>query len=279
MKNFVICLFLSVGLYSCSLQKDGYRSVSSIEEVPRELSEVMTEQVKLEISSVVDSIFKLCPPEKCIFIGLGRSPAPFIVEMKKRTENVLTLPLSSFRYNRFEQDLSVDEVALLQKHFSNTFLDLKKFENRTVMLLDYAQSGSSLFAAQQYINDYLQENLEKFDLKSIALTTEFHDPDFRMLDPSEQLDKFDNRIKNIYEFADFYKIENYEIIQLNEQGELADLLRLQYFDDYAEYGSMLKEGWGISPHKNLKYRELREILSSKQKTTNCLTLAREIIIH
>ena len=197
-----------------------------------------------------------------------------MIEIESRVHNSITLPLSSFRFNQFEQDLSSNDISSLYQYFDNIFDDLTKFENKTVVLLDYAQTGSSLFATQQYLGDYFKKNVLKMKLKSIAITSEFHDPDFLLLDPSEQFDEYDNKIKNIYEFSDYYKIDDFQIIQLDQEAPLADLLRLSYFDEFAKYETFNKPQWREGPVKNPDYSTLQLFFEIKSRKKSCIGFVR-----
>ena len=221
-----------------------------------------------------DKILKICPAPECIVIGLGRSPTPFMIEIENRIDNSITLPLSSFRFNQFRHDLSPNEISYLHQHFDNIFGDLKKFENKTVVLIDYAQTAASLFATQQYLGDYFKKNVSNLKLSSIAITSEFHDPNFSQLDPTKQIDTYGKRIKNIYEFSDTYKIYDFKIIQIKQKSPLAELLKFSYFDEYARYKAIFKHQWTYGPERNSAYSKLKLFFKNKERKKNCIGYAR-----
>lgn len=129
---------------------------------------------------IVREIRDLYPERAHIYIGLGRSPTPFMAYLKiLGLRNVFNVPLSSMRSHpnrenmphalrrRYESPLGPALQERLWEHFERFLPPGETLEGRKIVLIDYAQSGSSLVSAQHYISEFYAR--QGFDVEVIAL--------------------------------------------------------------------------------------------------------------
>ena len=129
-------------------------------------------QVLDGVHRVADWIVDRFPPDRYVYVGLGRSPAPLIAALAAAGHRTGTVPLSAFRppaprdsilaqalpaVDRDGQpvpDFTEQTRDTLAEHLAEYLDDLPP--DRDVLLLDYTESGRSLVAAQQHIRDHRQ---------------------------------------------------------------------------------------------------------------------------
>ncbi|MFZ4715835.1 MAG: hypothetical protein ACOYL6_19085 [Bacteriovoracaceae bacterium] len=215
-------------------------------------------------NALAEAMVGRCHHKQCLFVGLGRSPTP-ISEVMKNMGNVsvMNLPLGSFRYNieakgdlTIPKDLSAGSPEIfgklsdemkekLYQHFDEIF-DLEKINLEIfdeIVLFDYAQSGSSLFASTGYLKDYLKQKNLKTEVAPVAFASSL---DF----------------EKINKVADFYKVENAELVPLGTFKRLSSGLENEKYDNFSQYKSFnLKKDAHFETNPNY------EILQSKIKET------------
>jgi hypothetical protein len=133
-----------------------------------------------ETQRIAREIRNLYPDRAHIYIGLGRSPTPFMAYLKVLgLRNVFNVPLSSMRSHpnrenmphasgrRYEKALGPALQERLWEHFERFLPPGEMLEGRKIVLIDYAQSGASLVSAQQYISEFYAR--QGFDVEVIAL--------------------------------------------------------------------------------------------------------------
>lgn len=263
--QFLLILFLAI---SCSSIQNNNRSISSEPVDVNGLEFKITDTVYQEIRKVSNEILEVCPPETCILIALGRSPTPFMAEIDAVVPNTETIPLNSFRYNKLNNELSPTFERSLTTHFKAVLSKMENFEGKKVVLLDYAQGGSSLFSAQQYLQSFFEHNVSDFELSSLAITG-----------------KQNQSINTIHETAKEYGITKYSEIKLSDNGDLGGLLREQFFDRFSRYKQVDTYDWGLFAPTNRQHYELKYFLKDKREAlidssgspTSCIDSAFKII--
>lgn len=191
------------------------------------------------IKLVSNRIQEFCPVDQCVVVGVGRSPTPFIAQLKIRHENYAwNLPLSSFRFKMNDVNdfniLTREELEELNQHFDTYLPTEAERRGRNILLVDFAASGLSLVAAKNYLNRYFDLRFEKNpadrpELEAFAITTQSTGPS---LEPSLKL---------------FCVVERGSL--------LGAALTTQKFDEFAEFGSfnIIMKDRPAQPWRNPEY--------------------------
>ncbi|MEW2288535.1 hypothetical protein [Streptomyces sp. NPDC047841] len=121
------------------------------------------------------------PPEGHFYLGLGRSPAAIIAALQATGHPAQSIPLSDFLpapadgersifRNAFKgrPPLSDDQRRMLAAHFDE-FVRPHLEAGKDIVLIDYTQSGRSLFSAQHYLGAYLAERGFDGRVKALAM--------------------------------------------------------------------------------------------------------------
>lgn len=196
------------------------REPASFEDEIR-IEKLITPETYRDIKKITLSLYHYCPPDDCIFIALGRSPAPFSAYIKLLTDNIINLPLSGFMLHPKLLTYDNDLEEKLYAHFDK-YLDYQKIGNRKVVLFDFAMSGTSLFSAQYHLEKYLNLVIGTKEVLPVALTNY----------PSAVMNTIDR-----------IGIKNYEIKTISE-GTLQKALINSDFDKFAEFGVATVNFWG-----------------------------------
>ncbi|MGW0513164.1 hypothetical protein ACWD1W_28635 [Streptomyces olivaceoviridis] len=199
------------------------------------------------------------PPEGHFYLGLGRSPAAIIAALQATGHPAQSIPLSSFRPAPADGERSIfrdafknrpplsdDQRRMLAVHFDE-FVRPHLEAGKDILLIDYTQSGRSLFAAQHYLGAYLAERGFDGRVKALAM----HQQAF-----AHRLDGVMDSIQAprswLLHPRDWYynsskRIEwgnNAATLSLDAETALAgkgsvlgDVLELEVFDGLAEHGS------------------------------------------
>lgn len=196
----------------------------------------LSENTYREIRSVSQRVLELCPPATCLLIGLGRSPTPIIADLQLREEGyAFNLPLSAFRNHPQGDKISLPPALeqlepmiqpLSPQAQADFFRHLARFtpgktvrRNRRIMVLDYSQSGLSLFAFQSYLRRYLASaGGVPPEVGVIALSPK-------------------NRLERVSEVSAVFDVKGLEIIVRDSASSLMTYLRNQVFDDLSEFPS------------------------------------------
>ncbi|MEV5176675.1 hypothetical protein AB0L10_37630, partial [Streptomyces flaveolus] len=121
------------------------------------------------------------PPSRHFYLGLGRSPAAVIAALQTTGHQAGSVPLSDFRPAPENNDWSIfrdafkkypaltgEQRRMLHAHFDE-FVRPHIETGKDIVLIDYTQTGLSLFAAQHYLSDYLTERGSDSQVKALAL--------------------------------------------------------------------------------------------------------------
>ncbi|MEU6601856.1 hypothetical protein [Streptomyces flaveolus] len=136
------------------------------------------------IDAVVETsalITEKYPPSRHFYLGLGRSPAAVIAALQTTGHQAGSVPLSDFRPAPEDNDWSIfrdafkkypaltdEQRRMLHVHFDE-FVRPHIETGKDIVLIDYTQTGLSLFAAQHYLSDYLTERGFDSQVKALAL--------------------------------------------------------------------------------------------------------------
>ncbi len=115
----------------------------------------------VEAIELVAQTFQRFSPEEYYVVALGRSMTPYMRVMDNFSPGVgVTIPLSNF-YSRpevhaeYDPPLTPEIEARLFKHFDRFLAGFPKDKN--ILLVDYAASGKSMVAVEEYLTKYLQD--------------------------------------------------------------------------------------------------------------------------
>lgn len=143
-----------------------------------------------QIVKTTEKALSVCGPG-CLMVGLGRSPTPIIAQAQIQGQYAISMPLSDFRplpgFNensaqapKFPEpydspqlapmfhELSAAEEALLFKHFDG-FIGSRLNGLTRILLVDFSQSGASLYATQAYLEKWLSQKANAPELKSLSI--------------------------------------------------------------------------------------------------------------
>ncbi|MGW3458334.1 hypothetical protein ACWDE9_01670 [Streptomyces olivaceoviridis] len=136
------------------------------------------------IDAVVETsalITEKYPPSGHFYLGLGRSPAAIIAALQATGHRAESVPLSDFRPAPEEGDWSIfhdafkkypplngEQRQMLDAHFDE-FVSPHLEAGKDIVLIDYTQTGLSLFAAQHYLGAYLAERGFDGQVKALAM--------------------------------------------------------------------------------------------------------------
>ena len=138
-----------------------------------------------EIVKVSKEIKKICNPDDCILIGIGRSPTPLIAHLQNKYHDYAwSMPLSNFRYSD-KEPIKEKDYEKLFSHFSHFLPNLRAVHKRRIMLLDYTLSGLSLESTKLYVTKFYKQLGKNAispapSIQSLALAAEgFNSPNRR----------------------------------------------------------------------------------------------------
>lgn len=125
---------------------------------------VMDDHEFAGIAFISERILSAFPPEKTAYVGMGRSPAPFIEYLKAKGAQVSNVALSNFngsfdpwaKQDTKERNKLSEEILIkFHKHLDQYFPLQSQTESKDVVLVDYSITGS-IFAVKDYVDDYLR---------------------------------------------------------------------------------------------------------------------------
>lgn len=140
-------------------------------------AEDISAQEFAQIQNTVAGILKQYPPKDYFYVGLGRSPTPFLAFLRAiGLRDFANIPLSSMRSHPNSPTLEVDSQPLpdslkarLFFHFDRHVPSLERLQGRKILLFDYVQSGSSLMAAKAYLELFRQSHPQAGEIEVLAL--------------------------------------------------------------------------------------------------------------
>ncbi|ALO99058.1 hypothetical protein SHL15_8090 [Streptomyces hygroscopicus subsp. limoneus] len=199
------------------------------------------------------------PPEGHFYLGLGRSPAAIIAALQATGHPAQSIPLSNFRPAPADGERSIfrdafknrpplsdDQRRMLAAHFDE-FVRPHLEAGKDILLIDYTQSGRSLFAAQHYLGAYLAERGFDGRVKALAMHQQafahrldgvmdsIQAPRSWLLHPRDWYYNSSKRIEWGNKAATLSL--DAETALAGKGSVLGDVLELEVFDGLAEHGS------------------------------------------
>jgi hypothetical protein len=124
-----------------------------------------------QLNVIAEAILAQCPPENCIFIGIGGSPTPFLAYFEVKIPGYAwNVPLSVKALKELVLDDSI--LAHLDQYFPKVHpthptvqKDIKK-----VMLFDYVYTGQSARIIMNIFRDYIKRRLPGTELNFLFIT-------------------------------------------------------------------------------------------------------------
>lgn len=211
-----------------------------------------------EIKSISLSVLRECPPKDCVVIGIGRSPTPILAFLQdlheeKLENHAINIPLSSFRFStlpipeRYIMPLDDSSEKKLFAHFDSLLTDSSRFAGKRVMLVDYTQSGESLFSAQKYFEKYFRSREVNVDVEPLALVHK------------NNRDRVTARAKSFDVQTKMLDISRFERFNAN--------MRLERYDKLSEYKRYKVTGpmpyWLDKPKRNKEYLSLKNSIMKR----------------
>ena len=132
-----------------------------------------------ELEQIGQEIISLFPPDKYLYIGIGRSPAPVIawLQARAKVENPVQIPLSNFKLckpvhgdNIGLPEFPSDEArAKLFRHFDN-YLGMHSGFHKKWLIIDVAESGNTLRSAGFALKEYAAEHNVDNSVEMLAIS-------------------------------------------------------------------------------------------------------------
>lgn len=195
-----------------------------------------------ELSNISEVILRQFPPGKNIYLGIGRSPTPLLALFKEMGVQALNLPLSHMRNHPLPrgsttevslskrilralqlilperlEPLTSDEESRLFEHFDKFLPPASELSNKTLVLIDYVQTGDSMIAASEYILRYYMETYAaSIQIEMVGLASPTHTRSAGM--------------------------DTATIINMDPKGALLDAFESQAFDRYGQFGQFQVSG-------------------------------------
>lgn len=228
---------------------------SEISRPPSKISDSEFNQIR----NICGEIIRRFPPEEFVYVGVGRSPTPFMAFFHSLgLQNIYNLPLSSMRNHPKASKLKVWSAqpdfnsalkpAVEQRlftHLAHFLPEASSFEGKTILLLDYTQTGASLVSAREYIARYYASKGVAVPVSLIALADSIHAED------------------------QVPQMSNYPQIAI-PNGPLKFSLRGQLYDAYSEYGKFIlgKDNENEGRRANKNYEDLVQEFTQRGAITH-----------
>ena len=190
---------------------------------PLSLSYTFQQNEYRELRNHALQLLQHCPPSTCTLISVGRSPAPLIAFLRalQTKPNTIEIPLSKYRRN--PPSLETPEGKILLNHLKKHLTPAGDLNNRTIMIVDYINSGESLQAITKTLQQYApQLGLKREAIRPLPIVDQFS-LDFVLVSSLKQ--------KLEVLFGD------YPWINIERSATLCAYLQFQDYDDYAPYNS------------------------------------------
>lgn len=216
-----------------------------------------------DLLSLVDNIKSKCPPSKCIYIGIGRSPTPITTLMRLQPGlNVIDLPLSNFRYVAGIRSkipgpsyaLTTNQKDILFEHFKNYLPE--NIKGKTLMLIDYSVSGLSIASASEFIEMYYLKQMSKKapNMSHFIITDDevFQEIITANIKGRKTPDVHFGLVKNFPQLADTFGNSEFDIFSSEKSFDIQNFQRLE---DY-------RSRWARDDNSN-RHRELLKLFIKK----------------
>jgi hypothetical protein len=253
---------------------------SSLEDDQRDVIEA--------VNAVARRILDTYPPDRYVYVGPGRSPAPIIARLSTLDPRVtaVNMPLSNFQPGPAEPDsilasvlddppLTGEQEHMLHRHFTEFLGALPA--DRDILLVDYVDTGKRLTAVQHHLQRYVQSLGRSAQVHALGLHAGGNE-NLRLIEhigsgPGHGSEPSSRQ----QERADW--TARFQVLLLDHEGPLGEELgqallqgmHLRGFDGLAEYGAyhLLEESPGRfeqdRPRRGVAAQEgyeiLREVMS------------------
>jgi hypothetical protein len=223
------------------------------------------DQEARDIDTAVSEIYQDFGTRNPLYIGVGRSPTPFIAELQTLFPGAaLNVPLTSFRYrpggppsmvrrlsnkNETYRALTPEEEEKLFSHFDRYLkAPLAASGGRPILLLDYAPAGESLISAGEYLTRYLKARGFENKVTLVALCKKNALPIVEDSMKTTQLP--------------------YKAVLLPNNSQLVTNLSYQWYDQVSQYGAFNLKDSNVpkeAPQSSSDYETYRRCISDKLK--------------
>jgi hypothetical protein len=230
---------------------DKQYSDGSSKKAKAETVTIRVQQKDNEASRIVQQITSEYLPKDYFYVGIGRSPTLIIEYMKMAGLDAVNLPLSNFRYCVSGRPSLPEEFKKkLDQHLEQYLPSQSKLQGKSILLIDYTESGDTAVSAYQFVRDFLSAGKWQTGVSLLALVDE------------------SNEVKLLENHSDFVPIQeakfqesypSFVFVQLSEEGVFGLLLSRHVYDQYSEF-----KGFDITVdaivENNPNYPRLRSIL-------------------
>lgn len=135
-----------------------------------------------EIRSIAEKIIRDYPPQKFIYVGLGRSPIPVIAMLKALRGDDVAMNISMSNVGEMHKYTKIPggmpsyyrQSALLQHHIAVSLPSNVELNGRDLLIIDYASTGNGISEAKLQFEAALlrkyPESSSRPKIKALALT-------------------------------------------------------------------------------------------------------------
>lgn len=224
-------------------------------------AQIINESEYNELTQYRSDLMKSFSPESHIFLFLGRSMTPLyaLFNTSGPVESTYTLPLSRFQsYSQTGQTriefpgkkINNESLHLLFSHMGRYLPHSADIENKTLVLVDYAHTGTSLESAKEYIELYYSKYNIKVKIHLVAYTTIY-------------------MLRGVRSYLNRGTHQDVTIIPFSEKGNLGERIATSKFDIYAPHGTYYVSD-KPEPHIELDYLSLvKEIAAFSMQSKSC----------
>jgi len=226
----------------------------------------LSEGNEVRILGLVEAVEATCPPSKCVYVGLGRSPTPLIAALQAKHGDAaaLNLPLSGFHVadpgrvaflEGMRGPLSGSERAALVQHldhFLGPRIESARRQGKRLVAIDYADTGATIVSFRSQFDRYLK-TVGPIEWGIIGITSNGDAHGLaRALQPVQA---WERRIP-------------IRLLELKSEA-LANEFAFQRFDGLSEYGKFVlwekadADGYYRPPSRRPDYDALKDELRTK----------------
>ncbi|RYZ64526.1 MAG: hypothetical protein EOP05_21915, partial [Proteobacteria bacterium] len=159
------------------------------------LSRAISEDLHKEIVETTNQLIAQCGKD-CLLVGIGRSPTVLVAQAQIQRQAAINFPISQFRalpgfsetseapafpapYDSPEiaqsfHELSAQNEKILFEHFE-AFIGSRLKGTKRILLVDFSQSGASLFAVHAYLNKWLASRSGAPEVHSVNIGERTYD--------------------------------------------------------------------------------------------------------
>lgn len=125
---------------------------------------------------LVNKIYRSCPPNRCLYVGLGRSPTPVIAFMKAKYGDsaAINVPVTSLKQvgtARTENpELHKEYSQYLHQHFAEFLPSAEELAGREIYMIDFVLTGQNLVESLYQVREYYERSAAgKVKVQALAL--------------------------------------------------------------------------------------------------------------